>query len=285
VNPALFGTLCAFGWGTADFAARFTGRALGYANALLGMLIVGSCGLSAWVWLSDAPLVWEWSHAWLLGVTGVGVMVATLLLYAGLARGPVTIVAPIVASYPALVVAFAVAWGSRPTLLQWGAMLLVLVGVIIVARCAGRFECAGHVDRAALRTTVLIALCSSIGFAVLIIAGQHAAPVYGELQVVWISRLVSLVSLFVYFWVRRQPIQLSRRWWPVLVAQGLLDAGGYLALFAGSHGAYPELAAVTASAFGAVTVVLARMFLREAMSTLQWFGILLLFAGVAVLSI
>jgi drug/metabolite transporter (DMT)-like permease len=41
---------------------------------------------------------------------------------------------------------------------------------------------------------------------------------------------------------------------------------------------------VVASSFGAVTVVLARLILREAMTWLQWAGIVLVVAGVAVLS-
>ena len=41
---------------------------------------------------------------------------------------------------------------------------------------------------------------------------------------------------------------------------------------------------VVASAFGAVTVVLARVFLREAMTWPQWAGIALVVGGVAVLS-
>ena len=84
--------------------------------------------------------------------------------------------------------------------------------------------------------------------------------------------------------VSSRRLDLPLRWWPVLIAQGLLDGGGYLALFAGSHGADTELAAVTASAFGAVTALLGRVFLREEMTWRQWAGIVLIFAGVAALS-
>ncbi len=65
---------------------------------------------------------------------------------------------------------------------------------------------------------------------------------------------------------------------------GVLDAGGYLLLFAGSTGGDPAIAAVTGSAFGAVTVLLARVVLKEKMSVMQWFGIALVTTGVAVLA-
>jgi drug/metabolite transporter (DMT)-like permease len=74
------------------------------------------------------------------------------------------------------------------------------------------------------------------------------------------------------------------RWWPFLGAQGLLDAGGYLALFAGSTGEGQAIAAVAGSGFGAVTVLLACLVLKERMSLLQWLGIALVFGGVAVLA-
>jgi drug/metabolite transporter (DMT)-like permease len=284
VNPALWGGLTAVSWGTADFAARFSGRALGHANALLGMLLVGSLVLTAWVIATDATLVWETSGWWMLLGGGIGVLVATLLLYQGLARGPVTIVAPIVGSYPALILIFAVILGARPTALQWLGSAAVMGGVIIVARTARHFEEPGVTSLAALRRTVMIALGSALAFALGLMAAQQAVPIYGELQTLWLTRLISLAGLVLMFLLSRQQLDLALRWWPVLIAQGLLDGGGYLALFAGSHGAGSELAAVTSSAFGAVTVLLGRIFLREAMTWPQWGGIAFIFAGVATLS-
>ena len=136
MSPVLWGTLTALGRGSADFASRFSSRALGHANSLLGMLLVGSVVLTLWVAFAGTPLVWTWSGLWLLAVTGVGVMAATLLLYHGLSREPVTVVAPIVGSYPALVVAIALILGSRPTPVQWAAMAAIIAGLIVVARFA-----------------------------------------------------------------------------------------------------------------------------------------------------
>jgi len=74
------------------------------------------------------------------------------------------------------------------------------------------------------------------------------------------------------------------RWWPFLALQGLLDSAAYVALFtaAGQPGA--EMAVVVSSGFSAVTVLLARFILREAMSWAQWAGIVAIIGGVALLS-
>lgn len=284
MNPALWGLMTAVGWGSADFIARFTGRAMGHRTALLGMLAVGAVVFSLIVWRSGEPLVWDLSGWWLLLLTGVGIMAATLLLYWGLARGPVTIVAPIVGTYPALNVALAVALGARPSALDWTAMLGVMLGVVAVARSARSFEDPVGYTRAQLRRTIAIALASAVGFAVAIAAAQYASLVYGELQTVWLGRWISLLACAGLFVLRREAPRLPARWWPPVALQGLLDGGAYVALLAGSQGPGAEIAVVVASGFSAVTVVLARIVLREAMTWAQWAGIAMIVTGVAVLS-
>ena len=284
MNPALWGGLCAVNLGLADFMARFSSRAIGPASALFGMLATGALVLSAYVYVSEPPLVWTWSGMWFVALNGIATTVMTLLLYLGLARGPVSIVAPIVASHPALVVLLAVVLGARPTTLQWIAMAGTLAGAIVIAACAGSFEEAGKYERRNLRVTVMIACASALAYAVLIVAGQKAVPIYGELQTLWLGRLFSLATLALVFLVQRKGPEMTMRWAPFIAAQGLLDAAGYLFLFAGSTGTGAEMAAVTGSTCGAVTTLLAWAVLRERIRALQWSGIVLVFTCVALLS-
>jgi drug/metabolite transporter (DMT)-like permease len=284
MNPALWGGLSALSLGTADFGARFSSRAIGHANALLGVLVVGAVVLTAWAYFSDAALVWDPSGYWLLALNGVAITAMTLLLYLGLARGPISIVAPITASHPVLVVAFWAALGAQPSPIQWLAMAATVLGVVIVARSTGHYRENGVMGAAHLRTTVLIAFAAALFYAVALLAGQLAVPIYGALQTLWLGRLASLAALLIYFLARRERPSLPRRWWPFLAAQGLLDAGGYLFLFLGSGGPGAEIVAVTASGFAVVTVMLARLVLREAISGVQWGGMLLVFTGIALLS-
>lgn len=283
MNPALWGGLCALSLGGADFIARFTSRGIGYASALLGMLCTGALVITVWVLVSGAPLRWDASGLWALALNGVATTAMTLLLYLGLARGPISIVAPIVASHPLLVVAFAVLMGVRPGAIQWLAMAATVLGVVFVARSTAHFEGSGGHDRRELRITVIIAFASSLAYAVLVIAAQRAVPIYGELQTLWLGRLFSLAALLLFFVARRERPRMTVRWLPLVIIQGLLDAAGYFFLFAGSDGEGAEIAAVTASTFGVVTVLLARFVLREAVSSMQWAGIALVAMGVGVL--
>jgi drug/metabolite transporter (DMT)-like permease len=64
----------------------------------------------------------------------------------------------------------------------------------------------------------------------------------------------------------------------------VLDGSALVALVAGSQGAGSAVTAVLASSFSVVTVVLARIFIHEAMSRAQWLGIAMVLVGVASLS-
>ena len=284
MNPAIWGLMTAFGWGGADFIARFTGRAMGPRVALFGMLVVGSLVLPLVLWATGLPLVWRPQGWWLLLATGVGIMVATLLLYWGLARGPITLVAPIVASYPAFNGVLELGLGARPTLVQWAAMIAVMVGVLVVAQAAGALEDDRDYNREALRKTIGISFCASLCFAVTVAAAQHAAPIYGELQTVVMGRWISLAAVCLLLLLRREAPTVPLRWWPLVFLQGLLDAGAYVALLAAGGAEGAAIAVVVASCFAAVTILLARVVLKEAMTWPQWGGIAVIIGGVAVLS-
>ena len=134
------------------------------------------------------------------------------------------------------------------------------------------------------RKTVFIALGSSLAYAVLVVAGQAASEIHGQIHTLWMGRLVSILFLLLIFYIRQRTPAIPIRWWPLLCVQGLLDTSGYIALFAGSFGPGKEIATVVAATFGGITVLLARIFLKENINTIQCSGIVLILGGVLVLS-
>lgn len=287
MNSVLFGGISALGLGTADFMGRFSSRAIDHHNALLGMLLAGFVPLSIWVLLAfGLPTLNASSLGWVI-LNGAATTVMTLLLYWGLARGPISVVAPIVAAHPVLVILYyVVGHGLQPVAMQWIALTGIIFGIVLVARASSRNMSRSPTIGAenAILPTILIALGSCFAYAILVVAGQAAAQIHGEYHTLWLGRIVSIVFLLFLFAFRRRRPAIPRRWWPFLCAQGLLDAGGYIALFAGSMGEGKAIVAVVAATFGAVTVILARVILKEAIGVVQWLGILLVFIGVMVLS-
>lgn len=284
MNAALGGVLAALAWGSADFIARFTGGAVGHVKALFGMLLASAVVLTGLVVFLDLRIASFGAGWWLLLLTGAGLMLATLLLYQCLVRGPVTVAAPIAGTFPAFNILLALLLGVRPSAAQWLAMAAVMAGVVVVARSAKHFETRGEFPRRHLRVTVALSLLASFMFAVTVAAGQEAGRVYGDVQAVFLGRWVSLVCCALLLMARREAPRIPLRWWPALGLQGVLDGSALLAVVAGSQGAASAVTAVLASTFSVVTVVLARVFLREAMSRGQWLGIVIVVFGVATLS-
>jgi drug/metabolite transporter (DMT)-like permease len=285
MTPVFFGAMSALGFGTADFMARFSSRAMDHHNALLGMLLAGFLPLSLWVLLAFGLPPLDGSDLGWVFLTGAATTVMTLLLYWGLARGPISVVAPIVGAHPVLVILYYVGvHGLEPTTAQWIAMLGTICGIVLVAGASNKANASTVALEYPLAPTVLIALAASLALAVVVIAGQAAAQIHGEFHTLWLGRIVSIAVLLALFGIRRRKPTVPKRWWPFLCVQGLLDAGAYIALFAGSTGDGKAIVAVVAATFGAVTIALARVILKEPIGAVQWLGIVLVFAGVMILS-
>jgi len=101
----------------------------------------------------------------------------------------------------------------------------------------------------------------------------------------WIGRWAGLAVLGAVLLLQRVPLRVPSEWLPFVGLQGSLDTLGYLTFLAGSHSAAPHVTMVLASAFSVVTVLMARLFLHEPISKLQWMAIALIAAGAAVLSV
>ena len=285
MTPALWGLVAAGCWGTTEFVARLSGRGIGPANTLLGMLVVAMAIVSLWVWIDGAAFSWTAAGLHWLVATGVGFAGGLLLLFASLTRGPVAVASPVVSSYPAFIVIGALALGIVPTPVQGISIVAILVGVAVVARYAHpeepREDGAGADRR--IWPTVALGVASAAVFALGVMAGREASAIYGELQALWFNRLFALLSLAAYMLIVRTPVDLPRRWWPALAAMGLLDTLGVMAIFIGTAGEGAAVAAATSAPVTVVTVVLAAIFLRERVPPIQWGGIAIVVAGAATL--
>lgn len=285
MTPALWGLVAAGCWGTTEFVARLSGRGIGPANTLLGMLVVAMAIVSLWVWIDGAAFSWTAAGLHWLVATGVGFAGGLLLLFASLTRGPVAVASPVVSSYPAFIVIGALALGIVPTPVQAAAIVAILVGVAVVARYAHPEE-PGEDGAGADRRiwpTVALGVASAAVFAMGIMAGREASAIYGELHALWFNRLFALLSLAAYMLIVRTSVDLPQRWWPALAAMGLLDTLGVMAIFIGTAGEGAAVAAATSAPVTVVTVVLAAIFLRERVPPIQWCGIAIVVAGAATL--
>ena len=284
MTPVLWGLVAALGFGLANFIARLTARAIGPSNSLLGSMAFGLIGLSVAVWLSQDFVPWHPKAMLSIIAAGIGFMIAELLFYVGLNRGPVSIVAPISSCFPVFVVAGALMLGIFPTGLQWAAMAGTMAGVLVVARMGRGATQVGVPDDQSPYPTVLLGLGSAAIGAAALLTARAASTFYGEIQAMWFIRIVNFFALLVFMVAARRKFRLPLRWWPVLALQGLLDVGSFIALLSGLAGDGAALASVASAPYAVITVLLALVFLKEGIPAKQWIGILLVAVSVAFLA-
>jgi len=279
---ALLGLASALGLGAADFMARFSARALGAPLTYAAILLIGAVGTTIWLLATGAEFVWSPLGYAIAVAHGIAVAVMCILLYMGIARGPIAVVVPIVAAHPALVLAVNVLMGVRPSAVQWTAMATIIAGGVSIARTAVAEPEAAQAE--SNRTTVLIAIAACLAYVAIVLTGQAATPLIGALQTMWIGRWAGLIFIAAVLLMQRAPLRIPAQWLPYVGLQAGLDTLGYFAFLAGANTAAPHITMVVASAFSVVAVLLARLIIDEPVSKMQWAAIALIAGGTAVLS-
>ena len=285
-GSALLGAGAAVSWGFGDFTSRFIGRAIGVPQAMFGVMLISSLATVLYIVVSGEPLVWEPSGFWLLAISGVATLLATLMLFDAITRGPVSLGSPIVSSYPALAVPMTVALGARPEPIHWVAMAATLGGVWLVARAVSRIDGGDKPEYApaVLRRAIPMALGGALVFAIAMLAADRAIEQYGLPMTLLSGRLAGTLVMGAAFLGMRRVPRMPVKSWPLLLVLTVMDTLGYVLVYAGLSLENGEFAMVTSSAYSVVTILLARIFLREPVVPLQWLGVAIVIAGMGTLS-
>ena len=282
---ALLGILSALSFGIGDFLARFSSKEVGFKNSLFWMLVVGAVFyLILFSFFGDGlnPNSIGLSNSFLSRIL---IMFGLLCLYRGLQMGPVSIVAAITASNPLIVFLIRYALGSEPTFLQWLSTLVVISGAILVSFSANSFQESLGLTKKQIKESVIISFMASITLALGLIFSQEATNTLEPLETVIYIRFFSLLGISSILLFTKSKITLTKKAIPILFFQGILETSGYFCLVSAYIFDKASIAVVISSGFGLVTIILARLILKEQISKLQSVGIFLTFLGVFGLTI
>ncbi len=285
-GPIPWGVGAAVTWGFADFTARFAGRAIGVPATMLGIMLAGTLITALYIGIAGEPLTWDPPGLWTLIISGLCTAVATALLFQAIATGPVSLGSPTASSYPAFALPFSMIFGARPEPVHWVAMVVTLAGVWVVALAVGRADRAHQAEytREVVVRSLVMAAGAAFFFAVSMVIADVAIERYGPWQMVLAVRLTGVCFFAGWFLAVRKRPGIPTRAWPLLIALALFDTAGYATLFIGLGQENGTLALVASSSYAVVAVLLAWVFLREAVGKLLWLGVLLVVGGISVLS-
>jgi drug/metabolite transporter (DMT)-like permease len=277
VLAVALGLAASLSWGVSDFLGGLKSRTLELLTVLvlsqgIGLLliavIVAARGRSA-------PDVEHVLYACLSGVAGVAGLAA---FYRGLAVGAMAVVAPISGTAGAIPVAFGLISGERPGALQGIGIVLAIVGVALASR---ELPEEGGVPRVA--TGAGLALVSAVGFGSFFVA-MDAASEQDVFWAIFFNRATSFSILVLAALAIRPRLALARADLRDLVAIGVLDISANALFAAATTQGLVSVVAVLASLYPVVTVLLARLVLGERVRRLQEAGVVVVLAGVALIS-
>jgi drug/metabolite transporter (DMT)-like permease len=264
-------------WGCSDFLGGLRARRIPLAS-VVGLILVGGVAVGAIsAALAGGPFP-GFRPLWPVLISGLGSIVAFTCLFKALAIGPMSIIAPISATYPIVPVAFGLAQGERPSALQAAGMAIAVAGVILAASGGGTRR--QRVSALGLGLAILAALGSGV-----MLTGLDAASEADPYWALLGARCVSLVLLLAALAVLRPALRTRGIDSLALIGIGALDTGATGLFAVASTIGYLSIVAVIASLFPVMTVILARMVLGERIARHQEVGIAGALGGVALIAL
>ncbi|MEV4001191.1 EamA family transporter [Actinomadura sp. NPDC049753] len=280
----------ALAYGVADFLGGTVTRGSTAIRALtwcvpIGLAVVLVSALLTGGDVSPGPMAWGFV-AGLCGGTGL------IAFYRALARGPMSVVAPVSALAAAVIpVAVGVAQGERLDASVLLGVLLCLVAIGLVSMEAGdgpAAEAAGR--RRLLDSGPVMAGLSGSCFGVFFVLLKEAGDGSGLWPIVG-ARLgnLAIVAVALLFLAARGgdagPRLSGRKLVVLALLSGSLDAGANVLYFLAVHNGMLSLAAVLTSLYPAITVLLARVAYSERLRAVQRVGMAVAIAGVALVTV
>lgn len=263
-------------YGAADFVGGFASRRTP-AVAVVVLSQLAGVGVLAIAWSTSPGHFYASDVLW--GVAGgIGGSVGIAALYAALAVGRMGVVSPITAVVSAsvpVIVGFAA--GDRPPVLGIIGVAFAFVAVALVSANA-------ETRVISLREPGLVlALLSGAGIGLLyvMLARGHRDAGYALLALV---RATSVTLLVGYALLRRESLRPAPGSLRLILLAGALDMSANVLYVAATRIGLLAIVAVLTSLYPASTVLLARVFLRETLTPIQWVGVAFAATGVALIA-
>jgi drug/metabolite transporter (DMT)-like permease len=272
-GAAAYSLAAVLAWGTSDFLGGYATRR---ANPFLFTSIVNAGGLLLMITLAEArpaPFPSVRSVIWVLagGISGGG---SLAIFYRALAAGRMGITAPVAAVIGAAIpTVFSIATEGLPGRLAIAGFLFAGTGLWLITRSEDGSRPEG----------VGLAVLAGIGFAGFYLCIRQA----GQASPLWIATLTRtggllITGLIVLSQRRFRDITPAGLRWGVLTG-GIDSVGTVLFILASQSGRLDE-AVVMSSLYPAITVLLARFFLKEHFTRWKFVGLVAALASVPLIA-
>ena len=280
----ILGILAAIAYGCADFLGGLSSRRAKVLTVVLVSQLSGTVLFVASLpfFLGD-PYSGS-AFAWGVGAGAAGLLGVTML-FRGLSRGHMSIVAPITGTVAAgLPVIVGLISGERPSTLALVGVGVALVSVVLVSSADHGTDSTEEKSQASglMSRGLPEAIIAGTFFGLFFILLDRADDAAGIWPLVG-ARITSVV-MGIGLLLGGVKLRPPKGTLGPIVGAGLLDVGANLFYLLATQRGLLSLVAVLTSMYPAVTVVLARFVLKEKLTRLQLIGLLLAGGGIAAIA-
>lgn len=283
------GLLAALMWGTGDFVSSTASKRIGFYSTTVYSSLLSIPLLVVLILLTGSRTQLEPTDWVLLGAASMGFLTAYLFAYRGYASGPLSVVAPIAYTSPAIATVLAVIFlGARLTPIEGGPLVAIMAGVILLSTKFSELRGAREAqDGRSVRTSgVFYGLVAAVAFSIVYVALSVVVPRVGYLMPVLVLKIGGTLGGFALSPLlnkdlRPTKLKLSLR--VLLVA--VFDTVGYIFLGAGiaSAGTFLPFVLMTSGMGGLFLACYGMALRKEKPEANQLIGIAVSIIGVASL--
>jgi len=281
-----------FGWGFSEFATKKAVDNIGSISSLVWAHIFGTVVLFFFLTINlfifkhsvVFPVnFFEWGGLIFFGILQTAVYFYS---YKGFEKGQVAVLSPIFASFAGLVALLSVlVFGEKLNIVLIPALALIFVGVMllnidIAGLKAKRIRIIGAPGVKEIVFATILATVWTLGWDKF--TGSKDWAVYAFLMFVFMTISAYAISKF----HKVNLAKVDSTIWKYLWFIGIGEAGAYLAISLGyASTSFTSVVAILSGASSLPTIILAHIFLKEKVATIQTIGSLIIIFGIIILSV
>lgn len=283
----LAGLIAMLGWGSGDFLAALSSRRIGNLKTLFWMQITSFCIASIFFIINfqTFKLTAVPQYLILLFMVALLQVTAYLSFYKGLEEGMISVVSPIGSTFALVTTILSIVfYGEQLNSHQVLAIVVVFIGIFLVS--TNIKELLG-VKKLSFLKGVRDALIAMLGWGISLFLIVPASKALGWFLPVYIFKFFVLFLIITVFLFKKQIFKIKKQFNIVLLllAVGIFDISAFFGYSLGVSSEYASIVAPISGAFAMITVLLARLFLKEKLVPNQIIGILAIVLGIIIINI
>jgi drug/metabolite transporter (DMT)-like permease len=281
------GLISMFGWGTSDFLAAKSSRKISFVLTLFWAQLISFIVVLIYLIYNFNTLNFTGVSKFILIIIISGFLgaISALFLYKSLSIGKVSLVTSITASWAMITVLLGVVFLKELLKInQILAIILIIFGIVLISSDFREFF---QKDKPFFLTGAKEAIIAMFGFGISMFLIAVAVKSLGWFLPSFLSRLSLLIFLILYLFFKRQPIKIESGAisWIIVAIIGFLDIIAFFAYSIGVSSEYASIVAPVAASSPLITIMLARIFLKEKLVLNQVLGVVITIAGIILISV